>query len=875
MGTFVLLVNAKAAMATFLFPANYLPHRFCYLVQPSLLWTDVLSDGHIAVSYVFVFSCLLWISYHLLKQNFQFHCRSAIEAGGTAGDKKHAAEKRIKASSVMAGCLARLLLCRGSYRSVFALLSGSLAVSCVLGCGSGIKNSSPAIPPVAAPSQLTFTAARNSQSPSQTVTITRASGDPVTASLRTGAPFEIISGVSCTAGASVCQVTVAFAPTAPGTFNDSLVFADAANGLAGSIMLTGVPLYTPPSVSVPALVFGNEEIGVTSMPQSLTVSAQDLDPVSVTVDPASQFELYATAACTQGVNSCSPSVTFTPAQDGAISGSLLIKDTLTGLSATLSLNGTGYGAAGAMAGLDYYLPFTDTSGDLVTDASGNHHDGVISGGGAAAIWIGQVGLQPNDQVITIPTASGRATRGLCAYFPAMQQGNSDYNYINSAPVGQEPGQAFDSFYGPGDEGHGSDVDFPGIGLVNGTTKTSSLEGFSGIHCEEEVVGSSAIDPDHIVVDGQEVPYLSQSFSSIEVNAAGLTQPMVMSSATVGQTGPTFFSAWGVSDADSVQQAKSRTSFELARLTGLGVAVIPPSSLATDSTCAITGTSIDQGANASQPPSNLLALDFPCTIDDFAKSGQAPKDMTGGVQDREATVYHVRAPRNIAYNGGPTNGVINYLETAANAYQDIVDWNTQVHALGFKSIVTTMISRCQIGSHGYTGDQLKQQFNALLLANADQFDWVANQAAAPQLGADNACENPAYFFITDQLPGVHPNDGGQQFYVAAERAAFEGVYGNSSTSIAGTYTQRPSDRMIEASGTQSYTISLMDANTANFKSNGRLCVSNNGTGNVTLASITGQTVIGARSITIAPGAQQCIRPTVENPSAAGAVWIAAQ
>ena len=40
--------------------------------------------------------------------------------------------------------------------------------------------------------------------------------------------------------------------------------------------------------------------------------------------------------------------------------------------------------------------------------------------------------------------------------------------------------------------------------------------------------------------------------------------------------------------------------------------------------------------------------------------------------------------------------------------------------------------------------LAQQFNALLLANGDQFDWVANEAAYPYLGATGAYANTTYF-----------------------------------------------------------------------------------------------------------------------------------
>jgi len=45
-----------------LFSTNYLPHRYCYLAQPGLVWTNALADGLIAVSYALLFGCLFWLT---------------------------------------------------------------------------------------------------------------------------------------------------------------------------------------------------------------------------------------------------------------------------------------------------------------------------------------------------------------------------------------------------------------------------------------------------------------------------------------------------------------------------------------------------------------------------------------------------------------------------------------------------------------------------------------------------------------------------------------------------------------------------------------------------------------------------------------------
>jgi signal transduction histidine kinase len=40
----------------------YLPHRFCYLQQPWLVWTNVTMDGLIAISYAVIFLSLFWVA---------------------------------------------------------------------------------------------------------------------------------------------------------------------------------------------------------------------------------------------------------------------------------------------------------------------------------------------------------------------------------------------------------------------------------------------------------------------------------------------------------------------------------------------------------------------------------------------------------------------------------------------------------------------------------------------------------------------------------------------------------------------------------------------------------------------------------------------
>ena len=55
-------VLAHSGVLAALLSPNYLPHRYCYLQQPWLVWTNVTMDGLIAISYGAIFASLFWIA---------------------------------------------------------------------------------------------------------------------------------------------------------------------------------------------------------------------------------------------------------------------------------------------------------------------------------------------------------------------------------------------------------------------------------------------------------------------------------------------------------------------------------------------------------------------------------------------------------------------------------------------------------------------------------------------------------------------------------------------------------------------------------------------------------------------------------------------
>jgi signal transduction histidine kinase len=61
----ILAIAAQTGALRQLLSSNYLPHRYCYLVQPGLVWTNVSMDGLIAGSYLVIFAALFWMASRL------------------------------------------------------------------------------------------------------------------------------------------------------------------------------------------------------------------------------------------------------------------------------------------------------------------------------------------------------------------------------------------------------------------------------------------------------------------------------------------------------------------------------------------------------------------------------------------------------------------------------------------------------------------------------------------------------------------------------------------------------------------------------------------------------------------------------------------
>jgi len=210
---------------------------------------------------------------------------------------------------------------------------------------------------LAVPASTTFGAVTvGTTSAGNTLTLTNTGGTAVTVSAVTSsAPAEFaITANTCTtvaAGAS-CTITVVFSPSAAGARSATLTVTSNGAGSPQAIAAsgTGVAAGTG-ALSMPAAVsFPAQDVGTTSAPSAVTLTNTGAAPVTVSGVALTNAIEFAIVSNSCGVvapgSSCTVSVTFTPAQAGARSGSLTVTSNGAGSPQSIALTGSGVATAG-------------------------------------------------------------------------------------------------------------------------------------------------------------------------------------------------------------------------------------------------------------------------------------------------------------------------------------------------------------------------------------------------------------------------------------------------------------------------------------------------------------------------------------------------
>lgn len=209
------------------------------------------------------------------------------------------------------------------------------------------------------PTSLAFPATPvNQLSAALPVTITNSGGLPLTSiSISLSGQFQQSNtcGTQLAAGA-ICTINVIFAPTQAGAVTGTLTVADALR--TQTVALSGTGL-APPILSVnpTSLTFTNQQPGVPSAPQTVTVSNTGGSPManigfSITGVAASNYSIAATTcgALLSNGSSCTVQIVFTPGTTGVIAATLAVSSSTSGIEpVSIPLNGSGLLTAGLTA----------------------------------------------------------------------------------------------------------------------------------------------------------------------------------------------------------------------------------------------------------------------------------------------------------------------------------------------------------------------------------------------------------------------------------------------------------------------------------------------------------------------------------------------
>jgi hypothetical protein len=208
------------------------------------------------------------------------------------------------------------------------------------------------------PTSLTFPSTAEGQiSAALSVTITNIGDLPLTFPanpVTVSGEFQQ-SGATPTqiAAHSVGSVSVAFAPTQLGALAGTLTITDALRTQTVSLSGTGVAQGAL-SVNPTSFTFTNQQPGVASTPQTLTIANNGGAPVAnvgfqFTGAAASSYSISSTTcgAILNNGSSCTAQIVFTPGATGAIAATLVVSSSTAGVAAvSVPLNGSGQLATG-------------------------------------------------------------------------------------------------------------------------------------------------------------------------------------------------------------------------------------------------------------------------------------------------------------------------------------------------------------------------------------------------------------------------------------------------------------------------------------------------------------------------------------------------
>ncbi len=206
------------------------------------------------------------------------------------------------------------------------------------------------------------------QQSSQTLTITNSGVTPLSiSSLLTSGNYNEQGGncVTTLQPATNCTATVTFVPTTTGTQTGTLTVNDNAPASPQALPLTGVGTSSGVTLSTSSLIFPNTPVGTSSASMPVTVTNNGSTTVTITsITTPSEYPETNTCGTSLGANqSCQINVTFSPTQEGTVSGTLTVTDSASNSPQTASLTGVGTEAIAQL------LPTTINFGDELVNTT--------------------------------------------------------------------------------------------------------------------------------------------------------------------------------------------------------------------------------------------------------------------------------------------------------------------------------------------------------------------------------------------------------------------------------------------------------------------------------------------------------------------------
>src|SRR5207244_8194765 len=177
-----------------------------------------------------------------------------------------------------------------------------------------------------------------SSSAPRTLTVTNRGTAPLSFSSITATNgFTVATSSTCVTFGPVapganCSVNVAFAPTVGAELTGTLTLTDNAIGSPHTVALAGTgTINLAVSLSPASLSFGNQPVGSTSLPKTVTLSNSGAGPLTImsfaaSKDFAQTNNCPLAPATLAAAASCTISVTFTPTAGCAETGAITISD---------------------------------------------------------------------------------------------------------------------------------------------------------------------------------------------------------------------------------------------------------------------------------------------------------------------------------------------------------------------------------------------------------------------------------------------------------------------------------------------------------------------------------------------------------------------